>query len=77
MVLGTGSSWPQDFLFFAGFFSSSLSTGSGESREVSAGETVNWISGEGEAERDSIGLMVSVMLCVGWPVPSGDDWGGC
>lgn len=75
MVLGTGSSWPHDFLFFVGFFSSSfLSTGSGESSDVSAGETVNWISGDGEAERDSMGLMVSVMVCIGVYRMAGAVW---
>lgn len=62
LVLGTGSSWPHDFLFFVGFFSSwSSSTGSGESKEVSAGETVK-ISGEGDADIASKGLMVLVMI---------------
>ena len=43
-VLGTGSSWPHDFRFFAGFFSSGLTScvfTSALSKDVSAGETVN------------------------------------
>lgn len=71
LVLGTGSSWPQDFLFFAGFFSSSLiSSGAGESNDVSDGETVKVISGSGDADRDSksrsdvVSVIMWVYVCV-------------
>jgi len=45
LVFGVGSSWPQDFRFFVGFFSSSLedlkdSGDVGVNREVSAKEIV-------------------------------------
>lgn len=43
LVFGVGSSWPHDFLFFVGFFSSvsPLTLGSGDGMKVvSASETV-------------------------------------
>lgn len=46
-----------------------MSSGSGESNDVSAGETVKWSSGDGDADNDSIGLIVSVMVdsrCQSW-----------
>lgn len=31
---------------------------------MSVGDTVKWISGEGDVESDSIGLIVSVIMCM-------------
>lgn len=66
LVLGTGSSWPQDFLFLAGFLSSDLESSiftSGLSSEVSAGETVmGGISGPGVEGRESVDEKVSSMM---------------
>lgn len=69
-VLGTGNSWPQDFLFFAGFFSSDLlsSSASSASRDVSAGETVRTgTSNDGVDGKESV--KVSSIL-------TGNDWSG-
>jgi hypothetical protein len=50
LVLGVGSSWPHDFLFFTGFLSSCVdegagddiqSEGAGDSSDVSASDTVD------------------------------------
>lgn len=46
-VFGIGSSWPHDFLFLAGFFSSFFPAGfSSGSREVAEGEIVSGITSE-------------------------------
>lgn len=42
-----------------------MSSGSGESSDVSAGETVKWSSGDGDTDNDSMGLIVSVMVVDG------------
>ena len=66
LVFGTGNSWPHDFLFFTGFFSSALVSPDcidESSSDVSAGDTVsNGNSGVGEPARESTGENASSII---------------